>query len=95
MPRIQIASVQPHAGIGKASGKPYNMLRVKAIITAEDGQIEVGELAFFEQGNRPLPRLSVGLSYEPVIAFESDKGQLVPRIVDLKPIAVNSVPKAA
>jgi hypothetical protein len=95
MPRIQIAQLSPFAGIGKASGKPYNMLRVKAIVTSEDGQVELGELAFFEQNNRPLPRLVVGQSYEPVISFESEKGNLVPRIVDLKPIAVPSVSKVA
>ena len=95
MPRIQIASVSPFAGIGKASGKPYNMLRVKAIITSDTGEIEVGEMAFFEQQSRPLPRVQVGLLYEPVIAFESDKGNLVPRIVDLKPVVSAAAVKAA
>lgn len=95
MPTIQIASATPYAGIGKASGKPYNMLRVKAIITDDNGQVELGELAFFQQGNNPLPTAIVGQKYEPLITFESNKGNLEPRITGLKPVAVSSVSKVA
>jgi hypothetical protein len=93
MARIQVAGLTPYAGIGKESGKPFNMLRVKVVATDSDGNIEVGELAFFERNGHPLPRLVVGQSYEPVIGFESVKGNLTPRITDLR--AVVAAVKAA
>lgn len=95
MPQLQVVAVTPFAGIGKASGKPYNMLRVKAVITSDEGVVELGELAFFQQGTNPLPTAQVGQRYEPIVSFESDKGNLVPRVTGLKPIAVSTVPKAA
>lgn len=95
MPRIQIADVEPFAGIGKASNKPYNAVKVKGIVTQDDGSIELGQMTFFESSRYPLPRVVKGQHYEPVTVFEAVKGELVPRLVGLNAVAVASVPKAA
>jgi len=95
MPRIQVVSVTPFAGIGKVSNKPFNMLRVKCVVTDDQGNVELGELAFFQQQDRPLPSVKVGGVYEPVVSFEAEKGNLVARITGLNALAASSVPRAA
>lgn len=95
MPRIQVIEAKPFAGIGKVSQKPFNMLRIKCVVTDDQGQVEIGELAFFQQQDRPLPVVKSGGVYEPVVSFESNKGSLEARITGLNAVAASSVSRAA
>lgn len=94
MARIQVVGIRPYSGESKA-GNSYKMLIVKVLATDDDGVVEVGEINFFERRDRPLPALEVGKAYNPIIGWSSDKGKLVPQIVDMKPAAAAATRVAA
>lgn len=87
MARIQVVSVRDFEGVGKESQRAYKMRNVKVIATDNEGVVEVGEISFFERKDQPLPNVTVGASYEPVVSFQQDKGKLTLQISGLKPVA--------
>lgn len=84
MAKFQAVSVKSMAGIGKASGKPYNMLIVSGILTNDDGTVELGEVTFMEGAGRPLPTVIPSRSYTPVIAGRTRQGKIQFEIVELR-----------
>lgn len=93
--KFQVVNLKPMSGNAKSSGKPYNMLIVSGIFTNPDGTMEVGETIFMEGVNRPLPALTPGKAYVPVLGARSREGKLSFEIVDLKPFQEAAIKAAA
>ena len=84
--KFQVVALKPLAGISKTSGKPYNMLAVSGILTDDDGVIHLGEVAFMDRADAPIPNnLVLGQSYSPVIGAGSRQGKLGFEIKSLSP----------
>jgi hypothetical protein len=86
MSKITVVGLKPFAGVGKESGKPYSMLIASCVCTDNDGVVTVGEVQFFEGTNRPLPKLAVGHSYEPIVSFSAKSGKIITEITELRPL---------
>lgn len=93
--KFQVVNIKPMSGTAKASGKPYNMLIVSGIFTNDDGTMEVGETIFMEGPTRPLPALTAGKSYAPVVGARVRDGKLSFEITELKPFQEGAVKAAA
>lgn len=90
MPKVQVVSLKNLEGNAKASGKPYKMLIVAGLFTADDGVIEMGEFSFMERPGFPLPtHLKPGNTYTPVIGALSRDGKLSFQITELQPVVAN------
>jgi hypothetical protein len=95
MPKIQVVSIKDLEGVAKESKRPYKMRIAGVVFTSDDGVCELGEITFMQGENRPLPELKPGLSYTPVIGASSRAGKLEFRVIELKPLVVAPVTKAA
>lgn len=88
--KFQVVNFKDLSGVAKVSGRPYVMRIVSGLFTNEDGQVEIGEVAFMQGENRPLPTVAAGQSYIPVVAASSRQGKLQFEITELKPIPVKA-----
>jgi len=79
--KIQVLEVTAKNGLSKTSAKPYAFQICKAVVTQDNGVIEVGEIALFD-----LPIITTGL-YVPVFAVKRSRdGKLEGSIVGLNPV---------
>jgi hypothetical protein len=92
--KFQVVNLKPMSGISKAN-KPYNMLIVSGIFTNPDGTMEVGETIFMEGTNRPLPVLTPGKAYTPLLGARVRDGKLSFEIAELKPLVEGKALAAA
>lgn len=82
MTKLQVLSVTPKSGISK-SGKPYAFQICKAVVTLDDGSVDVGEVVLFDIPHAIQPGV-----YSPVFAVKrSQDGKLEGAIVGLSPLA--------
>jgi hypothetical protein len=81
--KIQLLRPELKQGQGKASGKPYAFWVSPAVVTLNDGTMDVGELVLFDQ----IGEIKAGV-YEPEFSVQRDReGRLSGRIVKLNALA--------
>lgn len=89
MTKLQVLQVTPKSGISK-SNKPYAFQICKAVVTLDDGSVDVGEIVLFDIPTPILPGV-----YSPVFAVKrSQDGKLEGAIVGLAPFVATTA-KAA
>lgn len=82
MTKLQVLQVSTKSGISKA-GKPYSFQICKAVVTLDDGSVDVGEVVLFDI---PHP-IQVGI-YTPQFAVKrSQDGKLEGAITGLIPFS--------
>lgn len=90
MAKLQVLQVSPKSGISKA-GKPYAFQICKAVVTLDDGSVDVGEVVLFD-----IPHVIQPGHYVPQFAVKrSQDGKLEGAIVGLLPATPSTLPKAA
>lgn len=84
--RIQVVNVTPRAGTSKA-GKPFSMLIVDGVFTADDGKRATCEHVIFADEHGALPSVVVGAVYEPITTtYVNRDKKLSAGVFELKPV---------
>jgi len=79
MTKIQVLQAVPKSGISK-SGKPYAFQICKAVVTMDNGDVDVGEVVLFDQPGTILPGF-----YSPIFSVRrSQDGKLEGAITGLQ-----------
>ena len=84
MASISVFSVLKRSGIGKNSGKPYQMLEVGGLLESDDGSKAPAKIALFGSEDNPLPEVAENKKYEIIVDFSVDRYMNAnPRVIGL------------